>query len=149
MKKNTAGTDSLFVMTHKEIRNILKDRTVTYEQRVVDYRPQKPDPNRVRITSGGDIIKYLGKLTTRTADLTTSKIIWNIVVSTKYAKYMGIDIKTFTLAPHWIDLSTCASHYPCSQTMWYNNTNCEERKIMDSFTWKLERQYMDSHKREY
>ena len=41
---------------------------------VVDYRPQKPDPNRVTMTAGGNLIKYPGKLTTITADLTTSKI---------------------------------------------------------------------------
>jgi hypothetical protein len=31
----------------------------------------------VRITSGGNLIDYPGELTTRTADLTTSKILWN------------------------------------------------------------------------
>ena len=40
-------------MTHKEIRNIPKDWTVIYARMVVDYRPQKPDPNRVCITAGG------------------------------------------------------------------------------------------------
>ena len=51
-KTNTAGTDSLFVMTHKEICNIPKNRKVTYARMVVDYRPQKPYPNQVRITAG-------------------------------------------------------------------------------------------------
>ena len=72
-EKKPAGTDSLFVMTHKEIHNITKDWTVTYVRMVVDYRPQKPDPKRFCITAGGDLIKYPGELTTRTADLTTSK----------------------------------------------------------------------------
>ena len=96
-KTNTAGTDSLFVMTHKEIRNIPKDRTVTYVRMVVDYRTQKPYTNRVRITAEGNLIKYPGELTTQTADLTTSKIIWKSVLSTKDAKYMCIDIKNFYL----------------------------------------------------
>ena len=96
-KTNTAGIDSLFVMTHKEIRNIPKDRTVAYAQMVVNYRPQKPDPNRVCITAGGDIIKYPGELTTRTADLTTSKVLWKSVLSTQEAKYMCIDIKNVYL----------------------------------------------------
>ena len=64
---------------------------------VVDYRPQKPDPNRVRITAGGNIIEYPGELTTRTADLTKSKILWNSVLSTQDTKYMCIDIKNFYL----------------------------------------------------
>ena len=96
-KTNTAGTDSLFVMTHKEIWNIPKDRTVTYAQMEVDYRPQKPDPNQVRITARRNLIKLPGDLTTRTADLTTSKIMWNSVLITKDAKYMCIDIKNFYL----------------------------------------------------
>jgi hypothetical protein len=44
---NTPGTDSIFVMTHAEILRIPNDRTVTYTRIVVDYRPQKADPNRV------------------------------------------------------------------------------------------------------
>ena len=31
------------------IKNIPKDRVVTYARIVVDYRPQKADPTRVRI----------------------------------------------------------------------------------------------------
>ena len=64
---------------------------------VVDYRPQKPDPNRVRITAGGNLIKYPGKLTTRNADLTTSKVSRNSVLSIQDEKYMCIDIKNFYL----------------------------------------------------
>ena len=44
---------------------------------MVDFRPQKADPNRVRMTAGGNLIEYAGELTTRTADLTTAKIVWN------------------------------------------------------------------------
>ena len=84
-------------MTHKEIWNIPRDRTVIYARMVVDYRPQKPDPNRVRITARVNLIKYPDELTTRTADLTTSKILWNNVLSTQDAKYMCIDIKNFYL----------------------------------------------------
>ena len=73
-------------MTHKEIRNIPKDQTVTYARMVVYYLPQKPDPNLVHITVRGDLIKYPGELTMRTADLTTSKMLWKSVLSTQDAK---------------------------------------------------------------
>jgi hypothetical protein len=96
-KTGTAGTDSIFIIERDEIANIPKDRTVTYARVVVDYRPQKEDPNRVRITAGGNLIQYPGELTTRTADLTTAKILWNSVVSTEDAKYMCVDIKNFYL----------------------------------------------------
>ena len=98
LKTNEKGTNTLFVMSHDEINNIPKGRTVTYGRIVIDFRPQKADPNRVRITAGGNLIKdYPGKLTTRTEDLTTSKIMWNSVLSTAGAKFLGVDIKSFFL----------------------------------------------------
>ena len=94
---NTPGTDSIFVMTHAQIPRIPYDRTVTYTRIVVDYRPQKADPNRVRLTAGGNLLDYPGELTTRTADLTTTKMVWNSVISTNDARYLCLDIKNFYL----------------------------------------------------
>ena len=48
----------------KVLKLIPADRTITYAQVVVDYRPQKEDPNRVRITVGGNLINYPGEFTT-------------------------------------------------------------------------------------
>eukprot|EP00804_Cyclotella_cryptica_P025030 CCRYP_015953-RB/>CCRYP_015953-RB protein AED:0.31 eAED:0.30 QI:0/0/0/1/0/0.33/3/0/681 len=97
-KTGETGTNSIFVMAHDDIANIPKGRTVTYGRIVIYFRPQKADPNRVRITAGGNLIKdYPGELTTRTADLTTSKILWNSVLSTGGARFMGLDIKSFYL----------------------------------------------------
>jgi hypothetical protein len=93
----TVGTNTVFYLTHEEIKNIPKDRTVTYARTVVDYRPQKADPNRVRITVGGNLITYPGEVTTRTADMVTSKVLWNSVVSTPGAKYCCADVKNFYL----------------------------------------------------
>ena len=46
--------------------------------------------------AGGNLITdYPGEVTTRTADLTTSNILLNSVLSTEGAKFMGIDIKSF------------------------------------------------------
>ena len=84
-------------MNHQEISRIPKDRTVTYLKVVVDYRPQKQDPNRVRITVGGNLLSYPGELTTRTADSIRTKLLWNSVLSTKGAQYMTVDIKGFYL----------------------------------------------------
>ena len=70
---------------------------VTYARVVVDFRPQKDDPNRVRITAGGNLIKYPGELTTRTADLTTSKLLWNSVISTDDAWFTALDVGNFYL----------------------------------------------------
>ena len=46
------GTNTVRFMSLDEIKNIPKDRIVSYARIVVDYRPQKMDPNRVRITAG-------------------------------------------------------------------------------------------------
>ena len=43
------------------------------------------------------MIKYLGELTTRTADLTTTKVVWNSVLSTEVAKYACLDVGNFYL----------------------------------------------------
>jgi hypothetical protein len=93
----TQGTDLIFILSHEKIKQIPSDRVVTYANIVVDYRPHKSDPNRVRITAGGNLIDYPGELTTRTADLSTAKILWNSVLSTEGAKFMGLDIGSFYL----------------------------------------------------
>ncbi len=91
------GTDTISFMTHNEIKNIPKDRTVTYAGIVVDFRPQKEEPNRVRITADGNLINYPGELTTGTVDLTTAKMLWNSVVSTPGARFACFDVKNFYL----------------------------------------------------
>ena len=96
-KTKTPGTCSIFLMTHNKIRHIPQDRVVTYARLVVYLRPQKDDPNRVRITAGGNLIKYPGEITTCTADMTTAEILWNSILSTQGAQFMGLDIKYFYL----------------------------------------------------
>ncbi len=47
-KTGQKGTNSIFVMTHEEIAMAKKEgKTWTYVRTVIDYRPQKEDPNRV------------------------------------------------------------------------------------------------------
>ena len=97
-RSGTKGKNCIFVMAHKQISQMrAKGKKPTYEQVVVDFIPQKEDPNRVRITAGGNLIKYAGELTTRTADLTTAKMLWNSVISTDEAKLMVLDIGEFYL----------------------------------------------------
>jgi len=72
-KTGTVGTDTMFVMTPQDVTNMPADRFATYSNIVVDFRPQKEDPHRIRIMVGGNLINHPGELTTRTADITTSK----------------------------------------------------------------------------
>ena len=97
---DTEGTNTMMFLDINGIRNIPQYRVVTYARIVVDYLAHKKDPNRVRITAGGNPLKnlYPGELTTRTSDLTTSKYMWNIVIITKGARYMCGYCSNFYLA---------------------------------------------------
>ena len=46
---------------------------------------------------GGNLTEYPYEPTTRTADLTTSKILWNSVISTPGARFAAADIENFYL----------------------------------------------------
>jgi hypothetical protein len=76
---------------------IPKGRKVTYGSFVVDIKDHKEKRERTRLTFGGDQIEYPGDKSTRTAGLTTAKILINGVISTKDAQFMVIDIKNFYL----------------------------------------------------
>ena len=56
-KTEQEGMNSIFVMTHMEIALIPSDRVVTYARIVADHRPQKEDPNRIKMVAGGNLIK--------------------------------------------------------------------------------------------
>ena len=60
-KTGQKGTNSIFVMTHAEIKQACVDKvTFTYTKIVVDFQPQKEDPYRIRITAGGNLLTYKG-----------------------------------------------------------------------------------------
>ena len=96
--KDSKGTNTIEFIDLDKIANIPKGKVVTYARIVVDYRPQKKDNNRVRITAGENLINYPGELTTRTANITASKCMWNSTISTRGARYICSDAKNFYLA---------------------------------------------------
>jgi hypothetical protein len=77
--------------------NIPKGRKVTYGSFVVDIKDHKEEKECTRLTVGGDQIEYPGDKSTRTAGLTTAKILINSVISTLGTKFLVIDIKKFYL----------------------------------------------------
>jgi hypothetical protein len=93
----TKGTNAICYLSHTDICKIPQDRTVTYACTVIDHHPQKEDPNHVRITVGGNLINNPFELTTRTADMVSSKILWNSVISTKDARFAGANINNMYL----------------------------------------------------
>ncbi len=97
-KTGQKGTNAMFVMTHDKIaRTIAANKRLTYGYPVVDYRPPKEFPHRIQITAGGNLIKYDASASVQTADLDTTTLHWNRVISTKDACYMCLDIKIFHL----------------------------------------------------
>eukprot|EP00957_Ditylum_brightwellii_P133224 10158139-Ditylum_brightwellii.AAC.1 len=60
-------------------KDILKVRMPTYARFVVDYRPQKSEKNRTRITVGGNLIECPGNVHTPTADIDLAKLLFNSV----------------------------------------------------------------------
>jgi hypothetical protein len=97
--------------TANEIRGLYKTNTIrfirksdippgckaTYVSFVVDIKEHKKKRERTRLTVGGDQIEYHGDKYTRTAGLTTAKILINSVLSTKGARFLVVDIKNFYL----------------------------------------------------
>jgi hypothetical protein len=53
--------------------------------------------NRTRLTLGGNLIKYPGDVSTKTAELETIKMLFNSIISTNGARFISIDIKNFYL----------------------------------------------------
>jgi hypothetical protein len=88
------GTETLWFIDKKQIP---KHKKPTYVNVVCADRPEKSNSRRVRWTAGGDRIDYPGNKTTKTADMTTAKLLFNSVISTPGARFMGIDLKDFYL----------------------------------------------------
>ena len=64
LKRGIQGTETMkFIQKHEVPYN----KKVTYARLFCDYRPQKEEKERTRITVGGDILEYQGEVSTKTA----------------------------------------------------------------------------------
>ena len=90
------GTQTIFFVNHNKVPEDRR-KDVTYGRICVNYRPQKAEPERTRLTVGGNLINYPGDVSTPTSDTTTAKLVINSTISTKGAKYMCLDIHNFYL----------------------------------------------------
>jgi hypothetical protein len=88
------GSNTIFFIPRQSVS---KGKIITHGQFVVDIRPNKSKIHRVRLTVRGNLIQYPGDVLTRSADLTTSKCLWNSTISTEGASYMCLDVKSFYL----------------------------------------------------
>ena len=83
-------------------------RDVTYGKFVCNARPHKSEPNRTRLTVGGKKKNYPDDCGTPTADMLVVKLLLNSIMSTKGAKFITADIKTFTLTGFRVRARICA-----------------------------------------
>jgi hypothetical protein len=77
------GTDTIHFIQRKQVPS---DRKVTFGRIVATIRPQKSETHR-----------YHGDVSTRTADMTTAKVLSNNVIATPEARFMCTDGKDFYL----------------------------------------------------
>ena len=90
------GPDTLSFINKNEVpTNGWKD--ATHGRTCANHRPEKNDPNRIRLTAGGNLIDHPGDCGTPTANMLTVKLLLNSTISTPGAKFMTIDIKNSCL----------------------------------------------------
>jgi hypothetical protein len=88
------GTDTIeFIFTAE----VPRYRTITYSRLVCNILPQKAEQHRVRLAIEGNHIDYPIETATKNADLTTSKCVWNSIISTNGAMYRCDDVKNVYL----------------------------------------------------
>ena len=91
------GREGLDVITFIPRSEMPSDKQATYARYVVDYRPEKDEPWRLRITCGGDKLEYRGDTTTHSATMETIKLQLNNIVSTPGARAATGDISNMYL----------------------------------------------------
>ncbi len=89
-------TDTIkFICKDKVPDERMKD--VMYRSFSCDFKPNKEEKERTRLTAGGDRINYPDDCDTPTADMILFKILANSMLSTPNAKCIIMDIKDFFL----------------------------------------------------
>jgi hypothetical protein len=120
--RNIPGTNTCFFV---ELKNIPKDRQITYGKFFCDYKPHKKEKERVRLTVGGDRLDYSGDVATSTADITAFNFLINSTLSTTDDAMMMMDIKNYYLgtpSPRYEYMRMLLSRFPEDIVNKYNLT---------------------------
>jgi hypothetical protein len=97
LSQGYGDTEGLDVVTFIPKDEMPSGKQATYARYVVDYRPEKDEPWRLRITCGGDKLEYFGNTTTHSASMETIKCQLNSIISTPGAKCATADISNMYL----------------------------------------------------
>ena len=76
-----------------------KNKKITYVRICAGFWTQIEDPECVQFTISGNLINFHGKTYTQKADLTTTKLLLNIAISTNGARVICIDLSNFISSP--------------------------------------------------
>ena len=128
-RKRVDGTDTFKPIRYQDIP-LNRRNDITYTRVVCEVRPQKADPNRTRITIGGNRICYPGDTGTKTGSIETVKLLLNSTISTPGARFACFDISNFYLGtpldrPEYVRIKLSA--IPHEFIHEYNLTNYEDR----------------------
>ena len=142
-------TNTLFSIDAQEIHT---ERwwDIMYGQIVVSYRPDKQDPNQVRLTVGGDRVNHHGNCGTPTANILTIKLLLNSVISVQGEKSRPLTSRISISTHRCQDMSTCNSNWKTSLKISLKNSNSKKRsRRMDRSMLKFVKECMDYHNHEY
>jgi hypothetical protein len=92
--QQVAGTNTFCLIDYNNIP-LHKRKEICHTMVVCKVCPKKDDPDRTRITIGGNRICYPGNVGTNTALLELVKLLLNSILSRKGACFSTIDIKKF------------------------------------------------------
>src|SRR5687767_595674 len=88
------GSNTIFFINRDMVP---KDYIPTYGRIVVLERPHKAEKKQTRLTVGNNLSNYPFEVNTPTANMTTSKMLFNSVVFTPEAKFVTTDVSDFYL----------------------------------------------------
>jgi hypothetical protein len=101
------GTNTFCLIDYNDIP-LHKRKEICHTMVVCKVRPEKDNPDRTRITIGGNRICYPGNVGTNTASLKLVKLLLNSILSRKGACFSTINIKNF-----YLDTPMPNSEYVC------------------------------------
>jgi hypothetical protein len=94
--QRVAGTNTFCLINYNDIP-LHKHKEICHTMVLCEVGPEKDDPDRTRITIGGNRICYPGDVGTNTASLELVKLLLNSVLSRKGARFSTINIKNYYL----------------------------------------------------
>ena len=74
-----------------------KEKKAFYGKIVCEIKPEKEEKERTRLTVGGNLLDFTGNLSAPAVSVTTTKCVFNSVVSIPGARCLLVDIKHFYL----------------------------------------------------